>query len=203
MPYLPAARTCPNFCPKIEMRLAMRTFGPLSLLPETVYRRWQMLLQFPWHAPLVPASSILRISDVGSASGILHQTCHLHCNVRNMRLWIISPNRSSDSPTNARYPMRHLLSIAYLAPSKAVKAVVVPRLEERTCSFSILNFEGYNICVHHKISWEFVGIRRKTGCKGCKCNLLHNANIHISICVMCMYKWNTLTTRTTVWTVRT
>lgn len=62
-----------------------------------------------------------------------------------------SPNRSSDLPTNAGYPMQFLLSNCFLAP---YKAVVVPRLEERTCS-SILNFEGY-ICPPQ----NFMGIRR-------------------------------------------
>lgn len=47
MPYLPAARTCPSLCSKIEMRLAMRTFGPLSLPPETVYRPMPDAIRLP------------------------------------------------------------------------------------------------------------------------------------------------------------
>lgn len=148
MPYLPAARTCPNFCSKIEMRLAMRTFGPLSLYTT----RNCCLSPMPDAIRVSLTSSaspgFLDFSDFGCRISIRHPASKCMSSTLQCPKYEAldqSPNRSSrrtcrqmpGTPCGIFYPL-----LAYLAPSKAV---VIPRLEERTYS-SILNFEGY-ICV--------------------------------------------------------
>lgn len=184
MPYLPAARTCPSLCSKIEMRLAMRTFGPLSLPPETVCRPMPDAIRLSLTSSASPGRLSwffgFRMSDVGSASGILHQTVIY---TAMSEIWGFGSKSKSFFGLADKCRVPHAVSSIQLLIWRLIR----PSSSRGWRKGHVLLFWILRVIyVRHKISWGFVGIRRKTGCKGC--NLLHNANVHkctyiyISLC---------------------